>query len=196
LLPLFKDPSQSVRDYVYGEQGPARSIKTKDWNYISLRYTTEQIAALNSERRERYAKTLLGLSGGISRAAVEHSGAFDADQLYHLKIDPAEKNNLANNPEQEPQLKTMQTMMTEALKQFPDRPYGEFVPGGNTKPLTESEAVLEILRQIDKEEKASGGTKGGSTKPSGERKEARQKRKEAAAEQEKHPPEQGTPARP
>ena len=35
-----------LRDFVYGEMGAARSIKTKDWNYIALRYTTDQIDAL------------------------------------------------------------------------------------------------------------------------------------------------------
>jgi len=147
LLPLFKDPDQVVREYVYGEQGPARSIKTREWSYTSLRYTDEQIEALKGNRGERFAKSLLGLSGGISRSAAVHPGAFDADQLYHLSRDPEEQLNLAGNPEQAKQLIRMQAFLTKTLRTFPHRPYGEFIPGPGTNPAQASEAVLQDLRK-------------------------------------------------
>lgn len=147
LLPLFRDPSHKVREFVYGEQGPARSIKTKDWNYISLRYTDAQIEGLSGRRGERTAKMLLGLSGGISRAAGEHPYAFEPDQLYHLPSDPEERTNLAGEREHRRQLARMQGMLKRALSRFADRPYGEFIPGDNTNPLEASVKLLEKLRE-------------------------------------------------
>ena len=61
--------------------GPARSIKTKDWNYVALRYTTEQIEAIRSKHRS--VKQLMGLSGGVSRARV-HRDAFDTDLIRRV----------------------------------------------------------------------------------------------------------------
>lgn len=147
LATLFADPDAGVRDYVYGEMGAARSIKTKEWNYISLRYTKDQIASLKTSRAARFSKTLLGLSGGISRSAAGHPGAFDVDQLYHLGRDPSEQKNLAANPEFKRQLERMQGLLTNELRRFPDRPYGEFVPGGNAAPRNASLLVLDGLRK-------------------------------------------------
>lgn len=149
LLPLFKNPDTPVREYVYGEQGAARSIKTKDWNYISLRYTAEQIEEFES-RGNRSAKKFLGLSGGISRAARYHPRALDVDQLYHFNQDPNEQVNLADDSKSEQQLQKMQSYLKEALSEFDQRPYGEFLSGGNSRPRKDSMAVLRQLRKVEK----------------------------------------------
>ncbi len=139
---LFKTPHKPYRDYVYGEMGSARSIKTKEWGLITLRYPAE-IVALDG----RKIKQLGGLSGGISRAGNTHKHAFEADQLYNFAQDPAEQNNLAYNPEYATQLKTMKELLTLTLKQFPDRPYGELVPGGNARGAEASEPILQSLKE-------------------------------------------------
>lgn len=146
LAPLFADPDRSVRDFVYSEMGAARSIKTKGWNYISLRYTTDQIRDVGRSAN-RALKPLLGLSGGISRSATHHPGAFDLDQLYRLDRDPAEQKNLAMYPEYKSQMLEMQSTLKRELEGFPDRPYGEFVPGGNAASRDASEGVSEALRK-------------------------------------------------
>ncbi|MGB0582719.1 MAG: hypothetical protein ACPGVU_23790 [Limisphaerales bacterium] len=125
----------------------ARSIKTKEWNYISLRYTDDQIEELNGRRGERVAKKLLGLSGGISRAAVEHPYAVAPDQLYHFTTDPEERTNLAMERRQQPQLARMQKLLQQELARFEGRPFGECVPGMNTNPRSASLAVLGKLRE-------------------------------------------------
>ncbi len=145
LLPLLKNPKQAVRTYVYGEQGPARSIKTEEWNYITFRYTTDQIEGLNGRRGARFSKTLLGLSGGISRSAFEHPYAFDADQLYHLKSDPEERSNVAVDRTHSRQLKKMREFLKLELERF-DRPFGDFRPGGNASGRRDSLKVLEQLK--------------------------------------------------
>ena len=145
IAPLFKNPKTPVRDYVYSEMGPSRSIKSKDWSYMSLRYTKDQMTGVRS-RNNRVIKKLQGLSGGVSRGR-ENPNAFDCDQLYYLSKDPLEQNNLALNPKYKTKLKEMKEIMTAELKRFPNRPYGEFVPGGNAAPAGSFDDVLKIMRE-------------------------------------------------
>jgi arylsulfatase A-like enzyme len=141
LAPLFKNPNQPYRDYVFGEMGGARSIKTKDWNLITLRYPKYIIAY-----EDRKLKQLTGLSGGISRAGYTHKYAFDTDQLYHLGRDPGEQVNLAGDPEHAIQLKKMMRTLSAVLEGFPDHPYGELFPGGDTTGPEEAAALLKRVK--------------------------------------------------
>ena len=45
----------------------------------------------------------------------------------------------------------MRGLLTRELKRFPDRPYGEFVPGGNTNPADASLKVLAKLRKASEQ---------------------------------------------
>lgn len=139
--PLFKNPDKPYRDYVFGEMGGARSIKTKDWNLLTLRYPKDVVAYEN-----RKLKQLTGLSGGISRAGYTHKDAFDTDQLYHLGRDPGEQENLAGKPEHAIQLKKMMRTLTTVLEGFPDHPYGELFPGGDTTGPEEAAALLKRVK--------------------------------------------------
>ncbi|MFT4691955.1 MAG: hypothetical protein ACKVHO_08325 [Verrucomicrobiia bacterium] len=121
--------------------GGARSIKTKDWNLITLRYPKDVIAYEN-----RKLKQLTGLSGGISRAGYTHKDAFDTDQLYHLGRDPGAQENLAGHPEHAIQLKKMMQTLTTVLEGFPDHPYGELFPGGDTTGREEAAALLKRVK--------------------------------------------------
>ena len=141
LAPLFKNPDQPYRDYVFGEMGGARSIKTKDWNLITLRYPKDIIAY-----EDRKLKQLTGLSSGISRAGYTHKYAFDTDQLYHLGRDPGEQVNLAGDPEHAIQLKKMMRTLSAVLEGFPDHPYGELFPGGDTTGPEEAAALLKRVK--------------------------------------------------
>jgi len=147
---LFQHPDRPVRDSVYCEMGPSRSIKTKDWSYLSLRYTKDQIAAVRSNSN-RVIKRLQGLSGGVSRAKTRDH-AFECDQLYRLSRDPQEQKNLARNPEYQNKLTAMKALLKTELKRFPNRPYGEFVPGGNAVPMGSYDDVLLKMAQASKQE--------------------------------------------
>ena len=54
-----------------------------------------------------------------------HLGICDLDQLYYLKKDPQEKNNLANKPEYAEKLKEMKALLVEHIKKT-GRSFGEF----------------------------------------------------------------------
>ena len=145
LVPIFKDPSVSVRKFIYAEQGAARAIKTDTLEYLSIRYTDEQIAMAQSKRSDRGFKTLIGLSGGISRARYFHPDIFSADQLYDLSKDPNSQKNVAEDSSYAGQLKRMKVMLARTIKKLGPRPYGDFVPGKGTSDAEASQKVLDQL---------------------------------------------------
>ena len=145
LVPMFKDPAVSIRKYIYGEQGAARAIKTEAFEYISIRYTDEQVAAAMSKRADRAYKTLLGLSSGISRARYLHPDIFSADQLYDLSKDPTSQKNVAEDSRYAGQLKKMKAILSRTVKELGPRPYGDFAPGEGTSDAEASQKVLDKL---------------------------------------------------
>ena len=57
-------------------------------------------------------------------ASLENPNYFEADQLYNLKLDPEENQNVI---EKHPEVAVrMKQELSVALRQFPDRPFGEF----------------------------------------------------------------------
>lgn len=143
IVPLFEAPHTPIRQYVYGEMGPARSIKTKNWNYIALRYTADQIKSI--EARHRSVKQLMGLSGGVSRAR-QQPNAFDSDQLYDLPADPEERNNVASKQKHSGQLAEMKRFLMQELTKFDNRPFGEFIPGGDAVPARQQQHLVTRLK--------------------------------------------------
>ena len=125
--------------------GSARSVKTKDFNYIALRYTREQIVAIRNNHRS--VKRLMGLSGGVSRAR-NRPHAFDSDQLYDLKADPEEMTSVAADPANRKRLRQMKRLLKHELSRFENRPFGESIPGGNAVPAKQQQDLAPLLREI------------------------------------------------
>ena len=146
VAPLFTDPHKPVRDHVYCEIGAARAVMTKRYGYITLRYTKDQIEGVRSGNR-RIIKAITGLSGGVARSVTNHPDALAGDQLYDLEKDPRAQRNLAGKPQLKDTLQRLREKLTSELRRFPDRPYGEFVPGGNAVPGAEYDDVFEVLRK-------------------------------------------------
>ena len=145
LAPMFKDPTVSIRKYIYGEQGATRAIKTEAFEYICIRYTDEQITGALSKRADRAYKTLLGLSSGISRARYFHPDIFSADQLYDLSKDPNSQKNVAHDSGYAEQLEKMKAVLTQTVMELGPRPYGDFVPVEGTSDAEASQKVLDQL---------------------------------------------------
>ncbi len=129
---VLRGSVEPVRDHVFGELGHSRAVKTKEWKYIAVRYPE----AL--QKRIDRGETFRGFTGEtlplpyLTRnrhlghyASRVNPHYFEADQLYDLRSDPEENENVfAAHPSVAVR---MQKLLGEALSQFDNRPFGSFV---------------------------------------------------------------------
>ncbi len=150
LTPLFENGKASGwRDHVYLEMGAARATVTKDWSYIAVRHTKEQVAAIEKASPQNLPKALSYIGRlGIGVRGADHPGFFEEDQLYNLKNDPKEMLNLVNNERQADRLREMRSLMKQDLEAI-GRPFGEFIPGLNTSPPGQINEQLALVKQIE-----------------------------------------------
>ncbi|MHC4437915.1 MAG: sulfatase family protein, partial [Planctomycetota bacterium] len=149
LKPLFagRKPEQ-WRDHLYFEMGSGRAVCTKEWKYIAVRYPKEQIARIKKAKPELLPKLMAYIGRmGIGTRGAQNPGFFDYDQLYNVKQDAKERRNLAGNPDYREQLDKMREVLRKDLESF-DRPFGEFVPGGNAAPSGLIDEQVELLKKI------------------------------------------------
>ncbi len=193
LTPLFKNgTAEGWRNHLYLEMGAARATVTKDWSYIAVRYTKEQIAAIRKVTPQNLPKAMAYIGRlGIGVRGADRPGFFDEDQLYHLRRDPREMENLAYRAEQASRLKEMRRLMQQDLEAV-GRPFGEFIPGGNAAKPGQIDKQIAIVKQLEirgKKVTVPEGFKGearDSDEPvpddRGERKAKREVRKKAREE--------------
>ena len=149
LLPLFKNgKTKDWRDHLYLEMGAARATVTKDWSYIAVRYTKEQIASIKKATPQNLPKAMSYIGRlGIGVRGADRPGFFDEDQLYDLSKDPKEMKNLAYKKSQTNRIKEMRYMMEKDLEAV-GRPFGEFIPGGNAAEPGQIDKQIEIVKQL------------------------------------------------
>ena len=149
LTPLFENGKASGwRDHVYLEMGAARAMVTKEWSYIAVRHTKEQVAAIEKASPQNLPRALSYIGRlGIGVRGADHPAFFDEDQLYNLKNDPKEMQNLANDKRQADHLAEMRSLMQHDLEAI-GRPFGEFIPGHNTSPPGQINEQLALVKKI------------------------------------------------
>ena len=150
LARLFREPAlKDWRDHLYLEMGFARATVTKDWSYIAVRYTQEQIKTIKNATPKNLPRAMSYIGRlGIGVSGSDRPGFFDEDQLYHLKSDPREMRNLAYEQEQSLRVKEMQSVMQRDLKVI-GRPFGEFIPGGNAARPGQIDKQIELVKQLE-----------------------------------------------
>ncbi len=133
LAGIVRGGGEPVHESLFCELGYSRAVKTRDWKYIAIRYpddVLEKIARGEKfngwQGRKEDLPYLVRNSHLGFHAALQNPNYFDADQLYDLRKDPREENNVF---EQHPrQAGEMKRLLASYLKRFDDRPFGEFVP--------------------------------------------------------------------
>lgn len=150
LTPLFASAKPDRwREDLYFEMGSARAVCTKEWKYIAVRYSRKQIDAIKRSSPEQLPKHMAYIGRlGIGTRGASNPNFFDADQLYHIKNDPSELKNLADDPAHRQKLKQMKKLLTEYLKSM-GRPFGEFVPGGDAVADGEIDEQIKTVKQIE-----------------------------------------------
>ena len=149
LTPLFKNgTADDWRTHLYLEMGAARATVTKDWSYIAVRYTKEQIAAIKRAEPKNLPKAMSYIGRlGIGVRGADRPGFFDQDQLYNLKNDPKEMKNLADNELHASRLKAIRNLMQKDLESI-GRPFGEFIPGGNATAPGQIDRQIDIVKKL------------------------------------------------
>ncbi len=150
LTPLFENGrAADWRNHLYLEMGAARATVTKDWSYIAVRYTKEQIDSIKKASLKNLPRAMAYIGRlGIGVRGADRPGFFDEDQLYHLESDPKEMNNLAYNKGQASRIKEMRHLMQEDLEGI-GRPFGEFIRGGNAAEPGQISEQIELVKQLD-----------------------------------------------
>ncbi|MGB1928146.1 MAG: sulfatase family protein [Mariniblastus sp.] len=150
LTPLFENgQAYNWRDHLYLEMGSARATVTKDWSYIAVRHTQEQIAAIKKATPKNLPKAMSYIGRlGIGVRGADRPGFFEEDQLYHLKKDPKEMSNLAHHENQVFRLNDMRNLMQQDLEAI-GRPFGEFIPGGNAALPSQIDKQIAVVKQLE-----------------------------------------------
>lgn len=150
LTPLFKNGKAiDWRNHLYLEMGAARATVTKDWSYIAVRYTKEQIAEIKRAAPQNLPRAMSYIGRlGIGVRGADRPGFFDEDQLYHLKTDPKEMRNLAGHTGHSSRVKEMRQKMQQDLQAI-GRPFGEFIPGGNAAKPGQISKQIKIVKQLE-----------------------------------------------
>ena len=150
LTPLFENgQAYNWRDHLYLEMGSARATVTKDWSYIAVRHTQEQIAAIKKATPKNLPKAMSYIGRlGIGVRGADRPGFFEEDQLYHLKRDPKEMSNLAHHENQVFRLNEMRNLMQQDLEAI-GRPFGEFIPGGNAALPGQIDKQIAVVKQLE-----------------------------------------------
>jgi arylsulfatase A-like enzyme len=148
LVPLFGNQTPpNWREHLYVELGNARAIRTRDFKYISVRYTKEQIAKIKRSTGERLPGVMTPLGRlGIGARGAANPNFWNEDALFRVENDRREQKNLAANPEYSQQLAKLRKLLTSELESI-GRPYGELVPGGNATPPGQVDAHLKYVRR-------------------------------------------------
>lgn len=96
LLPILNRETAQIRDYVFAEAGYARSVYDGNYKYIALRFPEEVNEQIRKGSLLKAPNHLNVPKQAHSRIAINHfPDYFDGDQLYDLKKDPYEQQNLA-----------------------------------------------------------------------------------------------------
>jgi len=129
----------TAHESLFADIGWARSVKTKKWKYIAVRYPDDVQEKIDSGFK------WIGYDGGIldwpyltqnshlGHFASKHNPRyFEIDQVYDLENDSAETVNL--NDQHPEVVLEMKNLLSYYLRTFENRPFGEFTRDSNSTP--------------------------------------------------------------
>lgn len=144
MLPLLTGKAEKLRDSLYFEMGYTRAVRVGNWKLLSLHYP-KAATGMSADKRqqilEKYNRTqrahdkpsftddpsqpfshisLIPGGGGAEHASYgKYAGYYDSTQLYNLRDDPNEQNNLANSPERRSKLRKLRAELQGYLDDLP-----------------------------------------------------------------------------
>lgn len=133
MLPFLNGESDVIHESVYSEITYTRAVTTDNFKYIATRFPDRITSQMTSDNRHRFNQE--GRTTGAAddpdgdfvryNVHTRFPGYFADDQLYDVRKDPEEQNNLAQDPAYQEHLKELKKLMAEYSSQLPHQ-FGEF----------------------------------------------------------------------
>ncbi|RPG83710.1 MAG: hypothetical protein CBC33_008520 [Coraliomargarita sp. TMED73] len=117
-----KPEAKNWRDCMLIEAGNSKGVVSRDWKYIANRVTPQIEAAMTARPGEVF---WTGLDHHNYQNERMYPSFWEADQLFDLKEDPYEQNNLAGNSKYADRLRAMQSKLSKYIQNMPHT-FGEF----------------------------------------------------------------------
>jgi len=123
-IEILKGKDQPINDSIHLQIGSTRAVLKDEFKYIAWRVHPDREANLDVPKSGK-AESLYHIGStrggrGLEKKIPNHYACYwDIDQLYDLKKDPNEQNNLANNPEYAQKLVQMKKVLAEQLTDQP-----------------------------------------------------------------------------
>ena len=134
ISPMFNGNFKPVRDAVFAEAGYAKSVTTKNWKYIAIRYPESLIKRGFVPPQSGTVDELMkqGVFDLLKPNKTPYLSGHNVqpwtvapDQLYDLRKDPKEKTNLAGNPDYQNHLIPMKKLLSRFIQETGQQ-FGEF----------------------------------------------------------------------
>ena len=149
MLPIISDPDQATRDFIFSENGYTRSVSDGTYKYIALRYPDILIKKMESGEIDYVPSYVKAWPQAHSAIAINCFPCyFDQDQVYNLKDDPYEQENLYKQMRDSEELKVLTAALEAHLESF-DHPFDltqiPFLETEEYRKLTEKNFEFDLL---------------------------------------------------
>jgi arylsulfatase A-like enzyme len=119
MLSVINDPLQSTRKFIFSENGYTRSVSNGTYKYIALRYPESLIKKMKSGKIDFAPSYVKAWPQDHSAIAMKgFPSYFDQDQVYNIKNDPYEQDNLFKDISESDELKELQAALKTHLASF------------------------------------------------------------------------------
>ena len=123
MLPIISNPDQATRDFIFAENGYTRSVSDGTYKYIALRYPEMLIKKMEAGDIDYVPSYVKAWPQAHSAIAINGFPCyFDQDQVYNLKDDPYEQENLYATLRDAEEVKVLVAALEEHLESF-DHPF-------------------------------------------------------------------------
>lgn len=129
VLPVLTgEKKKPDREFLFLEIASLRGAVSDQFKYIAFMPPPDlEQRLLDLRSLSRYQGALGALKKFDEAAITNHPAYWEQEQVYDLRKDPAEKANLAQNPEFKEEVETLRAATIQWLKTF-NRPYGTLLP--------------------------------------------------------------------